>query len=50
MCPKNLLEFTTEDGNVSVVSSPDSKAFAKEADSFINEYGTLFKAIGETFA
>ena len=47
--PSNLLEFTTEDGNVTVASTPESKAFSKEADHFIAMYGNIFKAIGDTF-
>ena len=47
--PTNLLEFTTEDGNVTTSASPESKEFAKEAEHFITMYGNLFKSIGETF-
>ena len=47
--PSNLLEFTTEDGNVTTRASSESKAFAKDADHFITMYGNLFKAIGDTF-
>ena len=47
--PRNLLEFTTEDGNVTTTASAESKAFAKDADHFITTYGNLFKGIGETF-
>ena len=47
--PNNLLEFTTEDGNATVSSTPESKAFSKDADHFVTMYGNMFKAIGDTF-
>lgn len=47
--PNNFMEFTTEDGSVTANSTPESKAFAKDADHFIAMYGNLFKAIGDTF-